>query len=55
MIKNTFHPFDTGVFTCVAANAGGMDNKTVYLDIHGKSLNLFEYSQTKLNYKLQNI
>lgn len=36
MIKNVFHPFDTGEFTCVAVNSVGMDNKTVYLDIYGK-------------------
>ena len=36
MIKNVFHPFDTGDFTCVAVNTIGMDNKTVHLDIYGK-------------------
>ena len=38
VIKKAFHPFDTGVFTCVAMNSAGTDNKTVTLDIHGRSL-----------------
>lgn len=36
VIKKAFHPFDTGVFTCVAMNSAGTDNKTVTLDIHEK-------------------
>ena len=35
MIKNVFHPFDTGEFTCIAVNTFGMDNKTVRLEIYG--------------------
>lgn len=38
VIKKALHPFDSGVFTCVAINSAGTDNKTVTLDIHGRSL-----------------
>ena len=39
-IKNVFHPFDSGNFTCIARNAAGEDTKTVTLAVHGKSVNL---------------
>ncbi|XP_022801625.1 vascular endothelial growth factor receptor 2-like [Stylophora pistillata] len=38
VIKKAFHPFDSGIFTCVAINSAGTDNKTVTLDIHEKPL-----------------
>lgn len=35
-IWNVHHPFDSGNFTCVVKNIGGMDAKTALLDVHGK-------------------
>lgn len=35
-IWNVYHPFDSGNFTCVVKNIGGMDAKTVLLDVQGK-------------------
>lgn len=35
-IWNVHHPFDSGNFTCVVKNIGGMDAKTALLDVHEK-------------------
>lgn len=49
IIRNAFHPFDSGDFTCVASNAVGEDSRTVSLDVHGKSANLSSYIKRKSN------
>ena len=43
-IKNVFHPFDSGNFTCIVRNAAGEDTKTVILAVYGESVNLLCYS-----------
>ena len=39
-IKNVFHPFDSGNFTCVVSNAAGVDTKTITVDVLGEYVNV---------------